>query len=125
MPNSKSEFMLETLTFEMEPIENTPEHKLNNRVSKALKQCGIPRGCYFNIGGIVTVVARIDYKTYETGIYVWDGKEDRLLNTEEVRALEIALTPVEEKYRNLLKAKAEMQQALKDAGNDFAHKMGL
>lgn len=123
MPNSKSEFMLETLTFEMETIENTPEHKLKNRVSKVLKQCGIPRGCYFNIGGIVKVVARIDYNTCETGIYVWDGKEDRLLNAEEVRALEIALTPVEEKYQNLLKAKAEMQQALKDAGADFVRKM--
>ena len=52
-------------------------------------------------------------------------EERRELSINEGRLLEEALAPVEEKYQNLLKAQAEMQEALTDAGADFVKKLGL
>lgn len=112
--------LLDTLTFETEPIENSPNHKLINKVTKSLENLGIPRGLHFRFDGKHSVVARIDQNTREISIFVWDGAKDRLLTIEEVKALEIALEPAMEKYQQLKKAQEEMREALEKAGSDYA-----
>jgi hypothetical protein len=44
---------------------------------------------------------------------------------EDVKLLIESFAPVEEKHQNLLKAQAEMNQALKDAGAEFVRKFGF
>lgn len=112
--------LLDTLTFKTEAIENTPNQKLINKVSKILENLGVPRGLHFRFDGKHSVVARIDHNTREVSIFVWDGAKDRLLTIKEVKALEFALEPAVEKYQQLKKAQADMEEALKKAGIDFA-----
>lgn len=112
--------LLDTLTFETEPIENSPNHKLINKVTKSLENLGIPRGCPFRIGANHSVVARIDQNTREISIYVWDGAEHRPLTIEEIKVLETALETVEEKYKQMKKAQAEMEEAFNKAGIEFS-----
>ena len=112
--------LLNTLTFETEPIENSPNHKLINKVTKSLENLGIPRGCPFRIGANHSVVARIDQNTREISIYVWDGAEHRPLTIEEIKVLETALETVEEKYKQMKKAQAEMQETMEQVGIEFS-----
>lgn len=105
---------------ETEPIENTPNQKLINKVTKSLENLGIPRGCPYRIGANHSVVARIDQNTREITIYVWDGTEHRPLTIEEVKVLEVTLEPVEEKYKQMKKAQAEMAKTMKQAGLEFS-----
>ena len=63
-------------------------------------------------------------KTYHTDEYGIELHKDneavgKLLTVEETKALVAALAPVEEKYQRVIKAKAEMDAALKKAGLDF------
>ena len=112
--------LLDTLTFKTEPIENTPNQKLINKVTKSLENLGIPRGCPFRIGANHSVAARIDQNTREISIYVWDGAERRPLTIEEIKVLETALETVEEKYKQMKKAQAEMQETMEQVGIEFS-----
>ena len=51
--------------------------------------------------------------------------DDSNLTIEEVKALDKALAPVEEKYQAMLRAKEELESALEQAGVDFLDAVGI
>ena len=54
-----------------------------------------------------------------------EAKADFLLSIEEVKQLNKALAPVEEKYQAAVRAKEELKSALKQAGVDFLNAVGI
>lgn len=100
--------------------DNNEEQKLIRKVCHTLSNYGYPEHRCFSIGEDDYVVTDSTFHTNEYRINVSLPKEDRPLTIEEVKALETALAPVEEKYQQFKKAQAEMEEALKKAGIDFA-----
>ena len=109
----------------LEPVENNLNNELINKVTQTLEYLGSPRGCPYRIGGKCSVVAHTYNDTNEISIFMWDGTKDRRMTYEEVKALETVLAPIEEKYKNFLKAQAELNQVYNAAGAEFVSKMGL
>ncbi len=100
--------------------DNNEEQKLIKSVCHTLSNYGYPECHCFHIGEKDHIVTRKTFHTDEYSIKVSLPKEDRILTIDEVKALETALAPVEEKYQQLKKAQAEMEEALTKAGIDFA-----
>lgn len=99
--------------------EHIDEQKLIKNVCRTLSRYGYPYQHHFSIGGDNFIVADCSYQTNEHTIEVCLPKEYRHLTLEEVKKLEDALAPVEEKYQQLLRAQEEMENALSKAGFDF------
>lgn len=100
--------------------EHNTDQQLIKKVCAALHNYGYPEHYCFSIGGDDHIVTDRSYTTNEYSIKVSLPKEDRALTIEEVKNLEAALTPVEEKYQQLMKAQSEMKEALVKAGLNFA-----
>ena len=109
----------------LESTENTPNCDLIDKVTQTLEYLGSPCGCHYRIGGKCSVVARTYGDTDEISIFLWDGTKNRRLTYEEVKTLETALNAIKEKYKNLLKAQAELNQVYNAVGAEFVFKMGL
>lgn len=102
--------------------ENNADQKLIKEICDVLDNYGCSPN--FDVGDDVYVRALTSFYTNEGSIelcYLGSHENDRDLTIEEVKTLKSALAPVEEKYQQLLKAKVEMEQALKIAGTEFAN----
>lgn len=106
--------------------ENNTDQKLIKEVCLSLNEYEYqqPVSFSFSIGDDISVRTNTSFDMNEWSIKLsyWESHEkDRDLTIEEVKALKSALAPVEKKYQQLLKAQAEMKQALKKAGTEFAN----
>lgn len=109
-------------------LEHNADYQEVKGVCENLEKYGHNPKCRYGTAdrGVAGVVTNFNFHINHWSIDLdMDGTERRELSINEVRLLEEALAPVEEKYQNLLKAQAEMQEALTDAGADFVKKLGL
>ncbi len=100
--------------------EHNDEQKVIKNVCHTLSRYGYPDNRCFSIGGDDFISTDFSFQTDEYAVNVCLPNADRRLTIEEVKVLEVALAPVEEKHQQLLKAQEEMENALRKAGFDFS-----
>ena len=107
-------------------LEQDEGYQIVKSFCESLKSYGYASNYIFNVSNGLQIVTNYDWRIGYWSIKLYDKEHSEIeFSIEDVKLLIESFAPVEEKHQNLLKAQAEMNQALKDAGAEFVRKFGF